>query len=295
MSNADTLQGFIFHELAIRGQVAGLQQCYQDALAGHAYPVGVARLLGEAMAAAALLSSNLKFAGTLSIQAQGDGPLNLLLAECRHNRELRAVARWVEEDVWDDLEGALGHGILAITIEPDRGQRYQGIVPLEQGSLAICLEEYFAQSEQLNTRIWLTSDGNSASGLMVQALPNAGVASDEGAAAWDRISLLTSTLTPAELSALDNETLLYRLYHEERVSVFPAAELLYACRCSRARFSKAIRALGRDEIEDILEEQGAIVTHCEFCNREYRYTAQDLQLQQGDDPDSKPPPPPTLH
>ena len=295
MSNADTLQGFIFNELDIRGQLVGLQQSFRDALEGHDYPAGVAQLLGELMAAAALLSSNLKFSGTLSIQAQGDGPLNLLMAECRHDQELRAVARCADSGTWDNLNSALGHGVLAITIEPDKGKRYQGVVPLDKTSLAGCLEDYFEQSEQLKTRIWLASDADSAGGLMVQALPNSRLAQADGGEDWNRISQLTSTLTAAELLGLDNETILYRLYNEELVSVFPAADLAYECRCSRARFLQAIESLGQEEIDAIFREQDEIVTHCEFCSREYSYTAQDLMGLADADPSITTPTPRTLH
>ena len=280
MSSPDQLQHFLFSDADIRGQLVGLEQCYREALENHDYPEIVQGLIGEFMAAATLLSGTIKIDGTLSIQAQGDGNLSLIMAECRNNQEVRAVARWRDDtripDQLDTLHDLLGHGRLVITIDPEQGQRYQGIVPLEGSSLARCLESYFDQSEQLKTRIWLSaSPGEGASGLLLQAMPSTADLTDRDS--WPRICLLTDTLTDQELQALQNVSLIYRLYHEEEVSLYPPSEVSFRCHCNRDRTMNALISLGQEELEELLAEQGRIDVKCEFCNKDYHFNREDLE------------------
>ena len=146
MSNSDQIQRFLFEGTDLRGVLVGLEDSYQQVLSRHPYPVKVASLLGEMLAAIGLLSSTLKFEGRLSLLARGQGPVSMLMAECNHHRDLRAIARWQGDIPADaDMHYLLGSGQLAITIEPEKGNRYQGIVPLEKPLLAQCLEDYFLQ------------------------------------------------------------------------------------------------------------------------------------------------------
>lgn len=274
MSNPDQIQRFIFTDLDIRGQMVGMELSYQQTLENHQYPEPIQRLIGEFMAAAALLSTSIKFAGTLSIQAQGSGKLSMIMAECRHDQEVRAIARWQGEHCEETLEQLLGSGQLAITIDPDQGQRYQGIVALEGASLAECLECYFAQSEQLKTRIWLSAQpGEKVSGMLIQALPSGG-ASDQDA--WSRIYQLTDTLTDQELQELENEQLLFRLYHEEQVRLFPPSAIEFKCNCDRDRTIKAIVSLGQEEVADLFEQQEQLTVKCEFCHKDYHFHFDDV-------------------
>ncbi|OMH38963.1 Hsp33 family molecular chaperone HslO [Motiliproteus sp. MSK22-1] len=281
MSNSDQIQRFLFEDTDQRGVLVGLESCYQEVLSRHPYPVKVASLLGEMLAAIGLLSSTLKFEGRLSLLARGDGPVSMLMAECNHRRDLRAIARW-QDPIADDagLPTLLGNGQLAITIEPDRGNRYQGIVPLEKPQLAQCLEEYFMQSEQLATRITLAADTEKAAGLLLQALP-----SDKDSQIveenWDRITHLGSTLTSQELLTLDNSELLHRLYHQEDVRVFDAEELRFDCDCSRERSLTALKTLQSDELEEMLEKEGSITMDCQFCNNQYRFDRTSIAEIQG--------------
>ncbi len=281
MSNSDQIQRFIFEETDLRGVLVGLEQSYAEILSRHPYPPRIACLLGEMQAAVALLSSTLKFEGRISLLARGDGAVTLLMAESNHQRDLRAIARW-QDPVPDslDLRQQLGKGQLAITIEPDKGNRYQGVVPLEQATLAGCLEDYFRQSEQLDTRIMLAADTERAAGMLLQALPG-DRGGDDAEEDWDRITHLGSTLSSEELLTLDNEELLHRLYHEEAVRLFDPEDLRFACDCSRERSLRALKSLPAEELQEMLENEEEIAVDCQFCSRKYRFDRTSIAELQG--------------
>ncbi|MEH6470704.1 MAG: Hsp33 family molecular chaperone HslO [Halopseudomonas sp.] len=281
MSSTDQLQRFIFDEADVRGVLVGLEGSYQESLEKHGYPAAVRRLLGEMLAAVSLLSSTLKFEGRLSLQARGDGVVSMLMAECTRQNHLRGIARVDGDAVGDSLVDLLGQGQLVITIEPDQGKPYQGVVPLEKPHLAQCLEQYFADSEQLATRIMLCADDERAAGMLLQALPS----NDEGeryAENWSRVAHLGSTLTEKELLELDNETLLFRLFHEETVRVFDPSSLAFQCDCSKERCLGALRTLSDVELEEMLSEQGTIEMDCQFCKSRYQIDRIEVeQLRRG--------------
>ncbi|MHA7881480.1 MAG: Hsp33 family molecular chaperone HslO [Saccharospirillum sp.] len=279
MSNPDQTQRFLFDHTHIRGEMTGLHRSYQEVLNKHNYPEPVQRLLGEFMAAVALLSDTLKFRGTLSLQVRGAGQVRMLMAECRNHEALRAIAQY-NDDFSADAE-LLGKGQMAITIEPENGKRYQGIVSIDddQHRLDRALEAYFRQSEQIRTRIWLGADGQQAAGLLLQAMPQS---ASEGSLelqdddAWDRVVHLADTLTREELLGLDNQTLLFRLFHEEEVRLFPARDLRFECTCTRERCGNAILTLGQEEAEQIIAEEGSIHSDCQFCHQQYRFDQADI-------------------
>lgn len=274
----DLLQRFIFDHTDIRGEISRLEQSYQQALAGHRYPEPVARLLGEFLAAAALLSATLKFEGTLTLQARSEGQIPLIMAEASSEHTLRGIAKQADAADSDDFHTLLDKGTLCIIIEPKQGKRYQGIVALEGDNLAQCLENYFRQSEQLSTRIWLTCNSQQAAGMMLQELPaSAATTPDSRARQWEHMTQLAATLTDQELLGLDFQQLLYRLYHQEQVQVFEPATLAFQCSCSQSRTLNALRTLGQEELLSIIAEQGAIDIHCEFCHQHYRFVAADIQ------------------
>ncbi|SIQ82729.1 Hsp33 family molecular chaperone HslO [Marinobacterium stanieri] len=275
MSNPDQIQRILFEQIDVRGVVAGLDASYQEVLARHDYPPVLQRLLGEMLAAVSLLSITLKFEGRLLLQAQGEGNVSLLMAECNHHQHLRAIARY-EGEVDESLafNELLKKGRIALTIEPEQGQRYQGVVPLEEATLAGCLQAYFEQSEQLGTSIQLTADGNRAAGLMLQVLP----AEETGDEDWSRVSMLASTLSDDELLNLDNEALLFRLFHEETCRLYEPQPLVFQCDCSRERSAEALKFMTEDELLDILEEQnGLIDVGCQFCNQQYHFDETDIR------------------
>lgn len=275
---SDFIQRFHFQDSAVRGEVVQLDQSLAAVLERHDYPERVRQLLGELMAASVLLASTLKFEGCLILQARGDGPLDTLMAECNHLGEVRAIAQL--GDSWSDaaatlpLRQLLGEGQLAITIDPEEGQRYQGIVPLDGDLLAECIEHYFDQSEQLPTRLWLASGDGLAGGMLLQVLP--GGDRDGDADTWPRLQQLTDTVRPEELMELPADELLYRLYHEENVELFPATDVAFQCSCSRERTEQVLVSLGHEELETLLEEQGRIAVSCQFCNQEYVFDRIDV-------------------
>lgn len=276
---SDFIQRFHFSDSPVRGEIVQLEATLAEVLARHTYPERVANLLGEAIAASVLLASTLKFEGALILQARGEGPLELLMVECNHRREVRAIAQ-VRED-WSEacaelpLEALFANGQLAITIDPVDGQRYQGIVPLQGQRLASCLEHYFAQSEQLPTRLWLAADEDGAAGLLLQVLP--GHDQGEDADIWPRLTQLTDTVRTDELLELPASELLYRLYHEESVELHAAADVCFRCTCSRERTEQVLLSLGEAELRGILAEQGRIDISCQFCHQEYGFDAIDVE------------------
>lgn len=299
---ADQLQRFLFDGTAVRGEIARLESTYHDVLANHDYPEPIQRLLGELLAACALLTATVKLDGTLSIELRGSGAVRLLMAESNpgnHERaqHLRGIARFDDEAVAEhtdpSLRGLLGEGKVLITLDPREGQRYQGIVALDQPTVAGCVETYFAQSEQLPTRLWLAADATGAAGLLLQKLPaeSSSLAAQPDTDAWDRLNHLAATLTDDELTGLDTRDVLYRLFHEEQPRLFDPAPVTFACTCSRERFGAALHQLGAEELHSLIEERGEIETQCHFCNTVYMFSPADVEALI-EDPDA---PSPTVH
>lgn len=272
VSDHDTLQRFLFDQLGIRGLLVHLDATQQALLQSHPYPAPVASLLGQTAAASLLLSGIIKFDGSLTLQAQGKGPLELVLVQATAKRTLRGMARWQGDVPSGTLAEQFGGGHLAVTIDPGPDKdNYQGLVGLEGDTLATALEDYFQRSEQLDTRLWLSADGNRARGLLLQMLPGE-VKDPDG---WNRIGLLADTLTEQELRELPGQTLLQRLFHEEDLRLFEPEPVAFRCSCSRDRIDTTLRSLGQAEVNDMIAEQGSLSISCEFCNREYHVDAID--------------------
>lgn len=289
--DGDVLNRFIFDDTNIRGEVVHLDATWQAILERHEYPSVVRNLLGESLAAAALLVTTVKSNSSLTIQIQGDGPVNMVVVQADANRSLRGIAHWEGEIESGPLTHVVGSARLAITLDPgEGGERYQGIVALEsEGTLAEALETYFRQSEQLDTRLWLAANEQRAAGMLIQSLPGA----TDDVDAWDRTVHLGATLTDEELLELPHQELLRRLFHEEDVRLFEAQPLNFRCRCSRERIEMMLRGLGYDEVKDILETEGQVGVNCEFCNQRYEFDRVDIeQLFAASD---QPRVPPTRH
>jgi len=272
----------------LRGEIVHLERTLEDIHAIHAYPAGVARLLGEFVAASVLLASTLKFRGSLTIQARSDRQVPLIMAECSSDLTVRAIARGAEEAVAHSFTELLGDGQLVLTVSPERGNRYQGIVPLENDSLAASIDAYFNQSEQLQTRLYLASDGQTAAGLLLQQLP----AQLEKDAAqrredWHRIGTLADTLSEKELLGVEEPRLLHRLFHEETVRLFDPEAVCFRCSCSQDRTLAALSTIGEAEIRSILQEQGSVTMDCEFCNQRYVFNEDELRGLSSDTPTSQ--------
>jgi molecular chaperone Hsp33 len=284
----DLVRRFIFEKRPVRGHWVRLEDAWRELRAHSDYPQRVQELLGQAVAAAVLLAATLKFRGTLTLQLQGDGAVRLLVAQCTHDFRLRAVARFDEPavaaladtpagGVFRTLVGRAGR--ITVTIEADeRSMRYQGVVPLSGDSLAESLEAYFGSSEQLPTRVLLIADDRHAAGFLVQKLPGASEEEPEEAeAAWSAAELGMARLGPAPLLQDELEALLSKGFAGHDLRVFRGARVHFECRCSEGRVAGLLRALGPDEVRDVLREQGAVTVTCEFCHRPYRFDAVDVE------------------
>lgn len=273
--NADHVVRFLFEECAVRGVWVNLQESYSALMALKAMTQPAKILLGESVAAAVLLGSSVKMQGRVAIQARGDGALKLLVAESTHDAGVRGVVDLDESltvNAMPSLQQLIGNGYLAVTLLPDQGESYQGIVPLQGARLQDCLADYFALSEQLPTALWLVSDGERAAGLMLQAMP----AVHNGDAGWQHLHVLASTVKDEELLSLPCEVLLHRLFHQEIVRVFDAEPVRFQCTCSEERSRHALSVLGRDELHKLFSEQPDVAIDCQFCGAQYRYKANDM-------------------
>ncbi|MEY4516067.1 MAG: hypothetical protein RL180_413 [Pseudomonadota bacterium] len=278
----DTRQRFFIENSPVRGDVVHLDAALHTILRQRHYPSAIAQLLGEMLAAAALLASTLKIQGRLSIQAQGSGAFKWAMAECSNDGDLRGLAEWDEQHDFSGLHSAndalnaLQDAVLFINSEPEGGERYQGIVPLEGESLAACLSQYYDWSAQIPTRLALSADAHSAGGLLIQLLPRT---EDEKESVdtdlWPRLALLTDTIKPAELRDLAATEVLYRLYHEEDVRLPDVDNLRFACTCSRERCETALVQVGRDAVQELLNDDTEIKMDCQFCNTQYRFGAEE--------------------
>lgn len=267
----DTLLSFSFDKTCVRGELVQLKQSYQTVLDLQSCPNEVAILLGKLMAASALLSSRLKVPGRLSLQLRMKGVISLVQSEVTNKGEMRAIARYDKKAVLDNLDELNGH--LVITLEPDHGQRYQGISEFKQGDVALALKEYFIHSEQLDSEFYLESDGQIAAGFMLQKMPTQ---DDDDPDAWNRLNHLANTLKQEELLNLPKQDVLVRLFHEEPIRVYPEKNLKFTCTCSKARLSKALSSVGYDEINQLLKERERLEVNCEFCQQQYLFGPQDI-------------------
>jgi len=294
---SDILQRFIFDNAHIRGEWVHLQETWQEVLSQRDYPLAVQKILGDMMVSAALLAATVKMTGRLVLQVKSSGPVSLLMVECTSEDTLRAFAQW-DGDIADDasLLEATGDGTLAITIEVEGAkQPYQGVVSLQGDSFSNVLEIYFQQSEQLETRICLSSDQRAAAGLFLQQLPHEDTGFKDEEESWSRISQLAATVTATELVELGAGTLLHRLFHEEECRLLASTDLRFSCQCSRERVAETIGLLGKDDALDLIEDQGSIEVACEFCNEHYYFDKVDVTLLFADDAVPTEPESPTLH
>ena len=273
MIEQDLLRRFLFEELGIRGTWVKLTTSWQAAKQHQQGPEIAQLQLGQALAAVVMLSATIKFNGSIILQAQGEGDIKTLVAQSTHDKKIRGLIRCNDPVLTGALATRFVQGRLVLTIEPDNGQPYQGVVPLQGNSLAAALQTYFEQSEQLKTRLWLFADATCAAGLLIQELP----AHNRDEADWERIEILADTLTEQEALELDCENLLYKLFNEEHVRLFDAEPVEFKCACSRPRIERTLRALGKKELESLLQERGTIEVICEFCGEHSIFDSVDVK------------------
>lgn len=276
----DSSTRFVFVDADVRGNIVRLGDSFKQMTAPHDYPREVQELLGEFLAAALLLSDTIKFEGRLTLQANGQGNIRLLMAEATHEGAVRGIAQLEEAapaNAFKDKnllqllsDGKLTGGTLTVTVEARGRERYQSIVPLLGETLAECLESYFQQSEQLNTFIRLSADSTQASGMLIQQLP---VQMEQDLAQradrWQTIRVLAGTITGAELMAEANSVLLQHLFVDENIQMFGETSVRFQCSCSEQRMAGALVSLGELELASLFEERQTLALTCEFCGAHY--------------------------
>lgn len=284
----DTLQRFIFENASVRGELVEISDTWKQVQSRKEYPAPVRTLLGEMLAAAALLSANLKFDGMIVMQMHGDGPVKLLVVECDSDLRLRATAKLAHEAVIPEdatltqLVNVHGHGRFVITLDPkDKlpGQQpYQGIVPLDGESVAVVIENYMMRSEQLDTKLWVAANEDVSRGLLLQKLPREGghdAPAADDAESWNRTVILASTLRNEELLSTDINTLMRRLFWEETIRVFEPRHPSFHCSCTREKVGNMLIMLGKEEIDSALADLGKLAINCDFCGQHYEFDAVD--------------------
>ena len=280
---SDLRQRFYIEDSPVRGEVVHLEETLQTILAQRDYAPAVQVLLGEMLSATALLASTLKIKGRISLQIQASGSFKWAMAECNHLGEVRALAdyeadpRFNAADSSSTVLSTLISPVLFINIEPEFGERYQGIVALDKPNLAGCLMQYYDLSAQIPTRIVLASSAQRAGGLLIQLLPRNSEEEQERVDQdlWPRLTMLTETLKIEELTDLEASEILYRLYNEEEVRL-PEVELLkFGWTCSKERCAQALEQIGAEAVRETLEHQNPITMDCQFCNTQYSFSAEE--------------------
>ncbi|KAB0625094.1 redox-regulated molecular chaperone Hsp33 [Acinetobacter gandensis] len=280
---SDLRQRFFIEDSPVRGEVVHLEETLNTIFAQRDYAPAVQVLLGEMLCATALLASTLKIKGRISLQIQAADTFKWAMAECNHLGEVRALADYEEDPHFQAADDSsivlksLVNPVLFINIEPEFGERYQGIVPLDKPTLAGCLMQYYDLSAQIPTRIVLACDNTLAGGLLIQLLPRNSEEEqrrvDEDL--WPRLTMLTETLKAEELTTLPANEILYRLYNEEEVRLPEVEALKFGCTCSKERCATALEQIGVSAVRETLEHQNPIEMDCQFCNTKYTFTAEE--------------------
>lgn len=280
---SDLRQRFFIEDSPVRGEVVHLEEALQTILKQRDYVPAVQVLMGEMLCATALLASTLKIKGRISLQIQASGTFKWAMAECNHLGEVRALADYEQDPRFLSAEDSstvlksLVSPVLFINIEPEFGERYQGIVPLDKANLAECLMQYYDLSAQIPTRIVLASNAERAGGLLIQLLPRNSEEEQQRVDEdlWPRVTMLTETLKAEELTDLDVNEILYRLYNEEQVRLPEVEALRFGCTCSKERCANALIQIGVSAVRETLEYQNPITMDCQFCSTQYSFSAEE--------------------
>ncbi len=265
------VQRFFLEDLDIRGAIVHLDSVWQQMLQDRDYPTPVIEILGEISATAILMGDNLKQTGRLTIQLNGSGPVSMLVIDCNEALHLRGMAKCEQHVEAQPIPDLLGHGQLALTLDmPSMKESYQSIVPLDGNTIAEIFEHYFKQSEQLPSRLFLTTSNEAIFGILLQKLPATDQQDPDG---WARAEALAATINDQSLLKLSAEEILTRLFFEETIRIFDAQTVHYGCNEDPAKIYAMLRSLGREEVDSILHEFGEVVISDDICNREYRFDA----------------------
>ncbi|MCH9637899.1 MAG: Hsp33 family molecular chaperone HslO [Betaproteobacteria bacterium] len=268
---ANYIQRFLLDDLNIRGAIVHLDSVWQQMLQDRDYPMPVMEVLGEISAIALLMSNNLKQTGCLTIQLNGNGPVSMLVIDCNETLHLRAMAKCEQHIEPLPVLDLLGNGQLVLTLNmPSMKESYQSIVSLDGNNIAGIFEHYFKQSEQLPSRLFITTSSDAVLGILLQKLPTADQQDPDG---WTRAEALAATIFDQSLFERTAEEILTHLFLEETIRIFDAQTVQYGCHEDPAKIYALLRSLGREEVDSILQEFGEVVINDDICNREYRFDA----------------------
>lgn len=271
----DLLQPCIIESANSRLCLLQMEQSWNSVLSRHAYPEPVAEQLGQLLASSVLLRSRLKKGSSIILQIQGSGALKTLVAQSNPENTLRGLAKWQHTfRPAASIEEIYGNAKLVMTLTHEQ-QRYQGIVELCGETLSDSLEVYLSQSEQLPSCLKVFANQQRAAGVLIQKLPGStGHDEDDD---WQRIKMLTQTISAHEMLNLPVTKIIKRLYHEEDVRIYDRQTVAFKCSCSRERIDSVLETMGRDSMLELLEEQGLVNVDCEFCNSSYKYYRAEIE------------------
>ncbi|NPA72467.1 MAG: Hsp33 family molecular chaperone HslO [Gammaproteobacteria bacterium] len=271
----NSIQRFLFKDLNIRGQVVRLEEAWQSMTTDRHYPKAIIELLGELSGFAVIMATGMKHAGKITLQIQGSGPITLLVVEVSHDLKIRGVAKTNQPiDEQTDLDSLLGDGRIMVTLDNSVTKRhFQSFVDRQGETISEVCANFLSQSEQLPSKMWLSANEHAMGGVLIQKLADT---DDIDADGWDRVHSLTNTLKDEELTTLDAETLLHRLFHEEVIELFEAKEVVYECPKDSSKVEAMLLSLGEAEVRKILKEEGEIVVHNEICNFHLRFGEKEV-------------------
>ncbi len=273
----DTLQRFMFEHASIRGEIAHIDEVYKTILNQRPYPPMVQRLLGEALVSCLLLAGSIKFEGEITLQFIGDIRLPLILIQCDHQLTIRGFAKYQQEGNDIDYNEAFLQGRMALTINQyNQTKAYQSVVPISSLSMGENLMNYFAQSEQVASRVWLAVNNEMAAGILLQLMPDQDTKKREEF--WEYAVQIGQTITEYELLTLDNPTILHRLYHETELRLYTARPVRFQCRCNEGKMKQVLTVLGEVEVKKLLQETGTVEVVCDFCRHRYTFDSIDVTL-----------------
>lgn len=273
----DSIQRFIFNDYDIRGAVVQLHQSCKDLLDNHNYPDGIKNLLAQMQVAICLITSTLKLNGNIMLQIRGQGKLHYAYVNSNNLNETRGLASFENDINCSSLKELIGpDAIMSVTVIPNDGQQYQGIIALEKDSIAECLEDYYKQSMQIDTKISLFTDVNKekAGGLLLQMLPSDNKKKQKDD--FEHCLTLAETLTQEEVLNLDTQDIIYRLFNQDSVNIFPNTKIIFKCLCSREHFHNMLSHLNANEISEMIQAQDTTEVECHCCGKKYKFNQEEM-------------------
>jgi len=270
----NSIRRFLFKDLDIRGQYLSLDSTWQEINQNRGYPEVIRNLFGEVAALSVMLANGMKHKGNLTIQIQGNGYINLILVEVTHDLKIRGMVRTKDDENLARDDDLFGKAMIVATLyNSQTDKHFQSIVPRNPKGLIQTFEDYFATSEQLESRIWIASNKDNLSAMLIQKMPEDKNHDSEN---WDRVTTLAQTITDEELIKLDAQSILHRLFHQEVLELFDEKFVKYECLQNKDKFEKVIFNLGEKEARKLLDENGEIAIHNEICNKHIFFNAKDL-------------------